>query len=184
MPDPKDGFGLNIQYANTAFGQGMLTTPIQLAAAEAAILNGGTYYRPRLVDKYVDSQGNEVVVKPEVVATDVVKESVSKDIRELMESVVTRNYLVYGFSSLRKEYRIGGKTGTAQIANPSGGYYEGKFNGMFTGFIGGDKPQYMVIIRVNDPGIPGYAGSKAAGPIFVDTANMLMDNFNVIPKSR
>lgn len=184
VPDPKDGYGLNIKFANTAFGQGMLTTPLQMAAADAAVINGGTYYRPRLVDKYINDEGNEAVVKPEVLAGNIVKPSVGKDVKELMESVVERNYLVYGFSSLRDNYSIGGKTGTAQIANPAGGYFEDKFNGMFTGFVGGDKPQYMIVVRVNEPGIPGYAGSRAAGPVFVDIANLLMDNFNVIPKSK
>lgn len=183
VPDPKDGFGLNIQFANTAFGQGMLTTPIQMAAADAAVINGGTYYRPRLVERYVAPDGQETTVKPEVLASAVVKPSVSKDVREMMEAVVKRNYLVYGFSSLRDNYRIGGKTGTAQVAKPTGGYYEDRFNGMFTGFVGGDKPQYIIVVRVNEPGIPGYAGSKAAGPVFVDIANLLIDNFNVAPKS-
>jgi len=78
---------------------------------------------------------------------------------------------------------VGGKTGTAQIAKPGGGYYEDRYNGSFTGFVGGDKPQYVVVVRVNEPHVPGYAGSKAAGPIFSATANMLIDNFGVLPKS-
>lgn len=184
VPDPKDGFGLNIKYANTAFGQGMLTTPIQMAAADAAVINGGTYYRPRLVDKYIDSDGNETVIKPEIVNSSVVKPAVGNDVKELMEKVVERNYLVYGFRSLRSGYSIGGKTGTAQIANPAGGYYENRFNGLFTGFVGGDRPQYVIVTRVNDPGIPGYAGSQAAAPVFADLSNMLIDNFNVVPKSK
>ena len=182
VPDPKDGFGLNITFANTAFGQGMLNTPLQMAAADASVLNGGTYYRPRLVDSTTDHEGNEVKTQPEVLVENVVKDSVSRDIINMMEGVVKRNYLVYGFSSLRDNYRIGGKTGTAQIAKPGGGYYDDRFNGTFTGFVGGNKPQYIIVVRVNEPGIPGYAGSQAAGPIFAGLANMLIDNFNVVPK--
>ena len=78
---------------------------------------------------------------------------------------------------------VGGKTGTAQIAKPDGGYYGDRYNGSFTGFVGGDKPEYVIVVRVNEPKVPGYAGSKGAGPIFSATANMLIDNFNVLPKS-
>ena len=87
-------------------------------------------------------------------------------------------------SQLRPEYSIGGKTGTAEIAKPGGGYYEDRYNGTFMGFIGGDKPQYVIVTRANDPGIGGYAGSRAAAPIFSDTVEMLINNFNVIPRSR
>lgn len=184
VPDPSDGYGLNITYANTAFGQAMTATPIQMAGAVASVVNGGTYYRPRLIDRYIDQNGQEQVMQPEVVKENVVKPGVSKDVKELMQSVVERNYLVYGLPGLRDNYIIGGKTGTAQIANPAGGYYEDKFNGMFTGFVGGDEVQYIIVARVNEPGIGGYAGSRAAGPVFSDLATMLLDNFNVLPKSR
>lgn len=183
VPDPNDGFGLNITYANTAFGQAMTATPVQMAGAVAGVVNGGTYYQPRLVDRYIDQDGNETVVEPKVLKQGIVKPEVAKDVRELMESVVERNHIVYGLPSLRDGYRIGGKTGTAQIANPAGGYYEDKFNGMFTGFVGGDDVQYIIVARVNEPGIPGYAGSQAAGPVFSGLVTMLLDNFNVLPQS-
>lgn len=78
---------------------------------------------------------------------------------------------------------IGGKTGTAQIANPAGGYYDNKYNGTFIGFVGGDRAQYVIVVRVNQPRIAGYAGAHAAAPIFVDLANMLIDTYGVTPKT-
>ena len=51
------------------------------------------------------------------------------------------------------------------------------------GFVGGDKPQYVIAVRVNEPKIAGYAGSKAAGPIFSNLATMLIDNVGVTPKT-
>ena len=82
----------------------------------------------------------------------------------------------------RPEFNIGGKTGTAQEANPDGGYYTNIFNGTYVGFVGGDRPQYVISIRVNDPKIPGYAGAKAAAPIFLKLTNMLIDSYGVTPK--
>jgi cell division protein FtsI/penicillin-binding protein 2 len=184
VPDPNEGYGLNIKYANMSFGQGMTQTPVQLAGALAAVVNGGTYYQPRLIDRYVQEDGGETVKEPVVRKEGVVKPQTSKDVRELMESVVERNYLFYGFDSLREGYRIGGKSGTAEFARPDGGYYEDRFNGTFTGFVGGDEVQYIIIARVDDPRIPGYAGSVAAAPIFSDLTTMLLDNFNVLPESR
>jgi stage V sporulation protein D (sporulation-specific penicillin-binding protein) len=178
IPDPVDGFGLNIQYANTAFGQGMTATPLQMAAALSSVVNGGTYYKPRLVEKT-----NNSVHKPEIVKQGVVSSSAAKETRDLMEYAFSQNYRGYGMSSLRPEYAIGGKTGTAQVPRPEGGYYEDRYNGMFMGFVGGNDAQYVIVVRVNEPKIAGYAGSKAAGPIFSALATMLIDNFGVTPKS-
>ncbi len=183
VPDPSDGFGLNIQYANTSFGQGMTATPLQMGAALSAAINGGTYYRPYLVSQVTDGLNKTTVTKPKVVKTDVVSSKVSGELVTLMEGVVGRNYTLYGLKKPDGKYSIGGKTGTAEIAKPGGGYYEDRFNGTFMGFVGGDTPEYVIVVRVNEPGVKGYAGSRAAAPIFTSLTNMLLDNFNVSPRS-
>lgn len=183
VPDPNDGFGLNIQYANTSFGQGMTATPLQMGAALSSVINGGTYYRPHLVDKTTDGQGKVHDHKPEVLQSNVVSGQVSGEMQTLMKGVVDKNYALYGFKERPSTYLVGGKTGTAEITKPGGGYYEDRFNGTFMGFVGGDKPEYVIVVRVNEPGIKGYAGSKAAAPIFTNLTNMLINNFNVTPKS-
>lgn len=184
IPDPKEGFGLNIQYANTAFGQGMTATPLQMGAAISSVINGGKYYKPYLVDRNVSANGQATVHEPELVRDNVVGESVSKEVKSMMEQVMGVNHRIYGLPNLPGEYSIGGKTGTAQIPDPSGGYYEDKYNGMFVGFVGGDKPQYVIVVRVNQPKIAGYAGSRAAGPVFSSLVEMLLNNFSVTPKSK
>lgn len=182
VPDPKDGFGLDIQFANTSFGQGMTATPVQTGAALASVLNGGTYYRPRLVAEVISADGSRQKKDPEVVAKDTISPAAGKTVQDFMVNVMNNNHAVYGFA-LRSNYLVGAKTGTAQLAKPGGGYYEDRFNGSFTGFVGGDNVKYVVVVRVNEPKVVGYAGSKAAGPIFSATANMLIDNFGVMPKS-
>lgn len=183
IPDPNDGFGLNIQYANTAFGQGMTATPLQMASALSAIVNGGNYYRPHLVEQTTNSKGEVQKKKPELLRKDVVSQQVSKDTTDLMEGVVGKNYALYGLPKPDGKYLIGGKTGTAEITKPGGGYYEDKFNGTFMGFVGGEKAEYVILIRVNEPGIKGYAGSKAAAPIFSNTVTMLINNFSITPRN-
>ena len=161
----------------------MTATPLQMGAALSAVVNGGTYYQPHLVEQYTSSGGKVAKNQPKVIKSDVVSQKVSDQMVKLMEGVVGRNYRLYGFSSLDSRYSIGGKTGTAEITKPGGGYYEDKFNGTFMGFVGGDEPEYVIVVRVNEPGIGGYAGSKAAAPIFTNLTNMLINNFNVLPRS-
>jgi len=184
IPDPNKGYGLNLQYANTAFGQGMSATPLQMAAALSSVLNGGTYYQPRLVDALVDSSGKQITQSPKVIDSHVVKPEVSKTMQGLMEYVVQKNHGIYGMPQLPSSiYTIGGKTGTAEITKPGGGYYDDKFNGTFVGFVGGDKPQYVIVIRVDDPHISTYAGAGAAAPIFSNLVMMLINSSSVTPKS-
>lgn len=97
-----------------------------------------------------------------------------------MQYVVDKN----NRPAVRAGFQVGGKTGTAQIPKPTGGYYEDKYNGMYVGFVGGDRPQYAIVVRVNEPGIAGYAGSRAAGPIFTSVSNLLINNFGVTPKTQ
>jgi cell division protein FtsI/penicillin-binding protein 2 len=176
VPDPNDGFGLNIRYANTSFGQGMTVTPLQMAAAVASVVNGGTYYQPTLVAGYGVGerfQANE----PKILKESVVSKEVSDTIVEFMQTVVAGNSVTR--NAQREGYIVGGKTGTAEIARPEGGYYDDRFNGTYVGFVGGDSPEYLVFVRVDDPGIGGYAGSQAAAPMFVSVVDLLVNNFSV-----
>jgi cell division protein FtsI/penicillin-binding protein 2 len=102
-----------------------------------------------------------------------------------MENVVNTYYHEgFGFMKFSPDYIVGGKTGTAQVAKPTGGYYEDIFDGTYVGFVGGNKPQYVIVVFNTKPNVPGYAGSLGAQPIFADLAHMLIDNSYVTPKSR
>lgn len=182
VPDPNEGYARSLTYANTAFGQAMTATPLQLAAAFSGMINGGTYYRPHLVDFTVAPDGKKVVKQPEVLKKDVVSPQVSETLQSLLEYVVDKHSFKVKFD--QKTYSVGGKTGTAQIANPEGGYFENDYNGTYVGFVGGDAPQYVIVVSVIKPKIAGYAGSQAAQPIFGDVAHMLLDKFNVTPRNR
>ena len=181
VPSPKDnGAGINLTYANTSFGQAMTATPIQLASATASMVNGGKYYRPYLVDQRIDTNGKKTVTKPKIVKKDVVSAKVSQDMVPLLENVVNKHSFAKKFD--QNAFSVGGKTGTAQIAKPGGGYYEDKFNGTYMGFVGNEKPQYVIVVFVYKPTIGGYAGSAAAMPIFGSLAHMLIDESYVSPK--
>lgn len=181
VPDPLEGFGLNIQYANTSFGQGISATPLQMGMAIAAIVNGGKYYQPTLVAGRTDGQGNYTENSPKVVNDKTVSSEVSKTLIEFMQNALEKNNILNKFT--RAGYIVGGKTGTAEISRPEGGYYGDRFNGTYVGFVGGDRPEYVIMVRVDKPKIGGYAGTAAAGPIFGAAVNMLIDNFSVQAKT-
>lgn len=184
IPDPNKGFARDLTYANTSFGQAMTATPLQMAAAYSAVVNGGTYYQPRLLDQIVSQNGQVKTVEPKVLKRGVVSQKVSDQMRTLLEYVVEHHAIRPPFD--QQQYAVGGKTGTAQIADPhgAGGYKEHDFNGTYVGFVGGDKAQYVIAVVVREPKIGGYAGGAAAQPIFATIGHMLIDNFGVTPKGR
>jgi len=177
IPGPNEGFGLNIRYANTSFGQGMTVTPLQMTSAIASIVNGGVYYQPTLVAATASPGEDMQPTTPVVINDNVISPETSRTLVDFMQTVVAGNSVTRGLQ--RDGYIIGGKTGTAEIARPEGGYFADRFNGTYTGFVGGDNPEYVVFVRVNDPGIGGYAGSQAAAPLFGSLVDMLINNFSV-----
>lgn len=182
VPSPSEGYGLNITYANTSFGQAMTATPLQVAAAYAAMLNGGRFYQPRLVAATIGADGETEPMAPKVLGEGVVSAQVSKDLQSMLEYVVDNHRFDRKFSDA---YSVGGKTGTAQIADlENGGYLADEYNGTYAGFVGGDDPEYIIVVTVEKPQIAGYAGSKAAQPLFGLIAHMLLDNYNVPTKTR
>lgn len=182
VPKPTDtGAGINLTYANTTFGQAMTATPLQMAAAFSAVLNGGTYYQPSLLAGTLDEDGELTPAKPEVVGRGVVSGSVTRDLIPMMQFTLDKHNPVPRFDQTR--YSVGGKTGTAQIAKPGGGYEESVFNGTYAGFVGGEDPEYVIVVFVTKPRIAGYAGSQAAQPIFVSLAHMLINNSYVTAKN-
>jgi len=175
---------IDLTYADSAFGQGVTVTPIQMAGALSSILNGGTYYQPTLVSQTITPSGQTINNPPKVKKTDTVSPKVGPELIPLMENVVT-TYLHEGFPymSFPSNYLVGGKTGTAQIAAPTGGYYPNTFNGTYVGFVGGNEPQYVIVVFNNKPNVTGYAGSMGGQPVFADIAHMLINESYVTPKT-
>jgi cell division protein FtsI/penicillin-binding protein 2 len=183
VPSPNDnGAGIDLTYANTSFGQAMTATPVQMGAALSAVLNGGTYYRPYLVDRSTDAAGQTTTTKPQALKRHVVSPKTSQAMVPLMQYVVQEHHIKPAFD--QNTYIVGGKTGTAQIAKPGGGYHEDAFNGTYVGFVGGDKVQYVIVVFVDKPRNGGYAGTAAAQPIFASLAHMLIDDSYVTPKNQ
>jgi cell division protein FtsI (penicillin-binding protein 3) len=155
-----------------------------MGAAISSIINGGTYYKPTLVDETISASGKVTTNSPKIVEKNVVSSQVGAEMLPLLENVVT-TYLHegYGFMSFSPNYIVGGKTGTAQVAQPGGGYFANIYNGTYIGFVGGNTPQYVIVVFNIKPNVPGYAGALGGQPVFADLAHMLINDGYVTPKS-
>lgn len=187
VPEADDnGAGINLTFANMSFGQAYNATAIQMAGALNAIINGGTYYRPTLIASTKDTVGNTKLQKPDVVKANVISQRASKDMVELLD-YVTASHVKAGFRYMDfgSQYSVGGKTGTAEISKSDGGYRTDVYNGTFMGYVGGDTPQYTIVVYNIEPrNYSGYAGAQTGQPVFAEIAHMLIDNYNVTPKSQ
>jgi cell division protein FtsI/penicillin-binding protein 2 len=186
---PKENFSdpsIDLTYANTAFGQGLLVTDLQMASAVSSIVNGGKYYQPSLVNSFIGPDGKQVKTKPILINKNVVSPTVSEQMLPLMENVVNTYYHEgYNFMNFSPDYIVGGKTGTAQVADiVKGGYKPNIFNGTYVGFVGGDKPQYVIAVFNIEPNVSGYAGALGGQPVFADLAHMLINEGHVQPKTK
>ncbi len=186
LPKPTDnGAGIGLTYANVSFGQAYTATALQMITGLSSILNGGTYYQPTLVDTITAADGKTTPIAPKVVKQNVISQQVSQDMISLLEQN-NANHIREGYTYLNfgPDYNVGGKTGTAQIANPLGGYYPDTYNGTYMGFVGGDTPQYAIVVYNMQPNDYGqFAGAGAGQPVFANITRMLINNFGVTPKS-
>lgn len=159
--------------ATNSFGQGMATTPLQITAAIATLANDGILMRPYLVDRIVD--GDRVVrrTRPTAVRR-VVSEAVANAVRKMMISVVEEEVV----KAQVPGYTVAGKTATAQIP-VEGGYDRHGAIASFIGFIPGDDPQLVVLVKIDRPKIP--RGSESAAPVFAEIAEALVQLFDIPP---
>lgn len=158
-----------VEQATVAFGQGISITPIQLVRAVCACVNGGTLYKPYIVNKIYNAKTHEIVVEnqPQKIRQ-VIRSKTSEKVRDALEGVVTDGG---GKNAYIDGYRIGGKTGTAQRA--INGTYAG--NGYILSFLGVapiDNPQIVLYIAMDNPKKCVQYGGTTAAPI---ARKILMD---------
>ena len=140
-----------VQLASSAFGQAMAITPLQICTAVAAAVNGGYLVTPHVVDKITDSNGNVVQEIGTNVRRQVISESASDVIRQIMEYEIG-NGTGGGKYAYVSGYRIGGKSGTSEQLNmhrrADGDY---KKVASFAAVLPADDPEIIVYVMLDDP---------------------------------
>ncbi len=175
---PTNQSGNNVNYANMTFGQGLSVTMLQMTMAVAAIANGGTLYQPHIIGQVIDPNGNSQDVAPKVVSDHVINPEVSQQLATMMIQVVEHGS---GYLAKLKGYRVAGKTGTAQIPRADGqGYEEGKNIGSFVGFAPVENPRYVMMVRINEPKVSGFAESTTV-PVFANIQSWLLKYYQIPP---
>lgn len=149
-----------VETATTAFGQGISVTPLQQIRGVSAVINGGNLNIPYIVRSISEPETNEMIVlnKPQIV-----REVISSETSELTKYALER-VVAYGTgrNAYIENYRVGGKTGTAQKVK-NGVYMVGNYIVSFIGFFPADKPDYIVYVAIDNPkGVTQYGGTVAA----------------------
>lgn len=164
----KDGSMGPMDLAVASFGQNFSITPIQMAAAVAAVANGGYLVKPHIVKQIMDSSGNIIKTSEREVRRQVISEDTSKRICALLQLNAKEGGAKKGYVP---GYRIGGKTGTTEKIGQSGP------NGLdyiasFCGIAPADKPQVVLLVYYDTPRGASHFGAVVAGPTF---ANVMQD---------
>ena len=144
-----------VELATMSFGQSFQVTPIQFMSAVASVINGGHSITPHIGQKVIDSEAGETSVLTFGEESQVIKESTSLQMREMLEGVVAEGG---GSKCAIEGYRIGGKTATSEKL-PRG---TGRYISSFIGFAPADDPVVMTAILIDEPEGTYYGGTIAA----------------------
>ena len=166
----------NVDLARIGFGQAVAVTQLQLLNAFCAATNGGTLYRPYLVDSIYNSNGIIKQNNPTILGK-VISEEVSSKVNEMLEQVVSIKTGKYTFV---EGYSIGGKTGTAQKYE-NGSIATGKYVSSFFGTYPAQNPQYAVLLCVDEPSKGAYYGSVVASPYAKILFKQIFEYKNILP---
>lgn len=166
----------DVQQATISFGQGITATPLQLLNATSAIANQGKLMQAYIVDKTVDYSGKEDQRKSKEITQTITADTANK-VKDMMVSVVVNGH---GKKAAVEGYKVAGKTGTAQVPKPGGGYYDNRHVGSFVGFAPADNPKFAMIVKLDNPKNVDWAESSAA-PTFGEMAKWLLTYMGVAP---
>ncbi len=158
-----------VSKAFLSFGYGLSVTPIQIATAYCALVNGGILYQPQIVKKEIKRDGTIVEQDNPIQVRRVISAATSARIRQLLIDVVKEGT---GTEASLENITIGGKTGTSQKLI-DGHYSKEFYNSSFVGFFPAENPKIVCLILVNSPTVGRYGGLVAA-PIFKNVAERII----------
>jgi len=166
---------------SVSFGQELALTPLNITRAFCSIANGGWVVKPRLARRAVrPDSGKLPFTQPAPTRKRrVFSSGTTRQVRNMMEMVVESGT---GTEAKLEKYRVGGKTGTAQLLRESGsGYSHSRFLASFVAFAPVSKPQVVVLVSLKNPRKNGYYGGVAAAPACGDILQRTLNYLKVPP---
>ena len=172
VPGPNAWTGSSI--GSTPIGQNDAVTAQQLLDAYNAVANGGVMVQPRLVRGTISSNGSMSAAHASTTRR-VIDSTTNAELTTMLEGVVKSGT---GTSAAIDGYTVAGKTGTAQIPDPSHlGYIPGAFFGSFVGFAPAEKPVLSAVVVLDHP-TPIYGGAVAA-PVFSTIMEYALQHYGI-----
>lgn len=165
----------NLENATSSFGQGISVTQVQMIRAFCSVINGGILYQPKITKSILMPNTNELIYTyPTIIDNDsVINKKTSELMRYALESVVAKGS---GRKAYIEGYRVGGKTGTAQIAE-NGVYLQGQYILSFIGAMPMNEPEIAIYVCLEKPHSLIQYGGTIVGPI---VKNILKDVGNYL----
>ncbi len=163
-----------VELATSSFGQGFTITPIQMVTAVNAIANNGMMIKPHIIKRLEDQKGNVVKEFGAENVRQIVSESTSKKIKEVLESVVSEGS---GSGAYIKGFRVGGKTGTSEKI-PRG---NGKYVASFVCMAPCDDPEVICLVMLDEPNGDSHFGGVIATPIARNIMEEVLNYLKVEP---
>ncbi len=167
----------DVTRATASFGQGVSATPLQMVTAYATLANKGVMMQPYLVDRVIDDEGATIFQAQPKSLGKIIDPDTSNKIGTMLQSVVENGH---GKRAAVSGYRVGGKTGTAQVSKPDGGYYDDRHIGSFAGYFPLSDPRYVMLVKLDNPKNVQFAESSAA-PTFGEIAQFILTSKAVSP---
>ncbi len=153
------------------FGQGISLTALQLVCAYSAIANDGILMKPFVVKAILDQKGKILQSTPATPVRRVVSEQTAHLLVDFMKGVVSSGS---GQMAKMEGLTVGGKTGTAQKANPNGkGYLKGNYIASFIGFFPAEDPRMVGLITLDNPK-KEHLGGQTAAPVFKNATERIV----------
>jgi cell division protein FtsI (penicillin-binding protein 3) len=156
---------------NVPIGQGIAVTPVQMAAAYAAVANRGVWTRPHLVQRAADGG------RPSSHRHRMISRRIAAELMRMLQDVVSEGTGTY---AAIPGYQVAGKTGTAQKPDAHGGYASDKYVASFVGLVPASRPRLAVLVAVDEPRGAIFGGVVAA-PAFQQIASFDLRYLEIPP---
>ena len=174
-----------ISSSRIGIGQGITTTALQMISMMSCIANDGVQMKPYILKEIISSEGETLLKNYPTKIGNPISHNTSRIMKEMLVGVVEDENGTGGNARITN-YKIAGKTGTAQKVKPNeegGGYYDDKYVSSFIGFFPANNPQISILVTADDPKEKHYGGT-VCGPAFREIAEHTIKYLKIPPEGK